>query len=188
MDPNPDEPAPELTEVSSSSAPRMTEAEFLAAPALLAGDATDLIEALEAGAVRRGFDVAVVPSHADDPMVATGAISAIEVKPESARLAVLAIRRRGSVSPLARAFDIAARLEPLLAPESVVIVVTVKGVTELAPDKLERLLSREVLHQVESAVAPSAKRPPWRRFRLRAGLAALDAAGVRVLRLQTRTA
>ncbi|WP_156364538.1 hypothetical protein [Curtobacterium sp. Leaf261] len=188
MDPNTDEPAAGLTDVESAPTPRLTEAEFLATPALLTGDAPDLIEALEAGATRRGLDVAVLPSDTDGGTAATGAISAIAVKPSSANLAVLAIRRRGSTSPLARAFDIAARLDPLLTPEAVVIVVTVKGVTELAPDKLERLLSREILHQVESAIAPSAKRPPWRRFRLRAGLAALDAAGVRVLRLQTRTA
>ncbi|MFZ7086551.1 hypothetical protein [Curtobacterium sp. RRHDQ10] len=157
---------------------QLTEEQILATPALLAGDATDLIAALRAGADRRGLEVAVVEDGA----------TSIPVGPHTARLGVLAIRRRGSTSPLARAFELAARLDPLLAPSSVVIAVTVKGVTELAPDKLERLLSREILHQVESAITPATRRRPWRQFRLRAGLAALDAAGVRVLRIRGRRA
>jgi hypothetical protein len=156
---------------------QLREEDILAVPALLAGDAQDLLTALRAGADRRGLDVVLVDDGTTSEPVA----------PRSARLCVLAIRRKGATSPLARAFELAAKLDHLLDPSSVVIAVTVKGVTELAPDKLERLLSQEILHQVESAITPATRRRPWRRFRLRAGLAALDAAGVRVLRIRGRS-
>lgn len=179
---SPHDPGTDAPDSRSVAAPltgpfaQLTEEQILAVPAIIAGDAQDLIAALRAGAGHRGLEVAL----------AENGTTSIPVEPRSARLCVLAIRRKGAVSPLARAFELAARLESLLAPGAVVIAVTVKGVTELAPDKLERLLSREILHQVESAITPATRRRPWRRFRLRAGLAALDAAGVRVLRIRGR--
>ncbi len=60
---------------------------------------------------------------------------------------------------------------------------TVSGLTRLAP-KVERTLTSEVLHQIGAASAPSGFERPFRNFRMRAGLAALKAAGVRVFRVR----
>ncbi|WP_175481369.1 hypothetical protein, partial [Curtobacterium sp. MMLR14_010] len=61
-----------------------------------------------------------------------------------AELAVIAIRRPGDDPAFHRAQDAAERIEPLMAPNAVRIVVTVSGATRLAP-KLERTLTTEVL-------------------------------------------
>ena len=73
-------------------------------------------------------------------------------------------------------------IAPMLAPHAVRIVVTVSGVTRLAP-KLERTLTSEVLHQIDAAWASSGFRRPFRPLRMRLGLAGLRAAGVRVFRV-----
>ncbi len=99
-----------------------------------------------------------------------------------AELAVIAIRRPGDDPAFHRAQEAAERIDPLLAPNAVRIVVTVSGLTRLAP-KLERTLTAEVLHQIGSASAPNAVKAPFRNLRMRLGLAALQTAGVRVFRI-----
>lgn len=95
---------------------------------------------------------------------------------------MIAIRRRGDDPAFHRAQETAETIEPLLAPNAVQIVVTVSGLTRLAP-KVERTLTSEVLHQISAASAPSGFERPFRSFRMRLGVAGLRAAGVRVFRV-----
>lgn len=99
-----------------------------------------------------------------------------------AELAVIAIRRPGDDPAFHRAHEAAEVIDGLLAPNAVRIVVTVSGVTRLAP-RVERTLTSEVLHQIGAASAPSGFERPFRNLRMRLGLAALRAAGVRVFRV-----
>jgi hypothetical protein len=145
------------------------------AEVVLAGT-QDLLPVLRAAAVRAGVDAARMRVvGVDDPP-----------DPEEtghAELAVIAIRRPGDDPAFHRAHEAADLIAPLLAPHAVQIVVTVSGLTRLAP-KVERTLTSEVLHQIGAASAPSGFKRPFRSFRMRLGLAGLQAAGVRVFRVR----
>jgi len=135
----------------------------------------DLLPVLRAAAVRAGVDAARMRVvHLDD-------LPDPDDRPD-AELAVIAIRRRGDGPAFHRAQQAAERIEPLLAPNAVRVVVTVSGVTRLAP-KVERTLTSEVLHQIGAASATSGLRRPFRDLRSRLGLAGLRASGVRVFRI-----
>ena len=144
------------------------------AEVVLAGT-QDLLPVMRASAVRAGVDVARMRVVGVDDLPDPGEIG-------HAELAVIAIRRPGDDPAFHRAHEAAEMIAPLLAPNAVRIVVTVSGVTRLAP-KLERTLTSEVLHQIGEASAPSGNARPFRSFRMRLGLAGLRAAGVRVFRI-----
>jgi len=137
--------------------------------------AQDLLPVLRTSAVRAGVDAArmrvvgVDDVHGPDEHA-------------TADLAVIAIRRRGEGPAFHRAQEAAERIAPLLAPHAVRVVVTVSGMTRLAP-KVERTLTSEVLHQIGVASATSGFRRPFRSMRTRLGTAGLRAAGVRVFRI-----
>lgn len=144
------------------------------AEVVLAG-VQDFLPVLRAAAVRAGVDAARMHVVAIEDVPDPDAVG-------EAELAVIAIRRPGSDPAFHRAHEAAERIAPLLAPHAVHVVVTVSGVTRLAP-KLERTLTLEVLHQLGEAAAPSGMRRPFRNLRMRLGLAGLRAAGVRVFRI-----
>lgn len=144
------------------------------ADVVLAGT-QDLLPVLRAAAVRAGVDASRMRVVSADDLPDPGETG-------HAELAVIAIRRRGDDPAFHRAQETAETIEPLLAPNAVQIVVTVSGLTRLAP-KVERTLTSEVLHQISAASAPSGFERPFRSFRMRLGVAGLRAAGVRVFRV-----
>jgi hypothetical protein len=99
-----------------------------------------------------------------------------------AGLAVVLLRRPGDDPAFHRAQVAVERVRPLLATDAVHVVITVSGMTRLAP-KLERRLTEEVLHQLGAAAAVSGFSRPFRSLRMRLGLGGLRAAGVRVFRI-----
>ncbi|MBT1545681.1 hypothetical protein [Curtobacterium aurantiacum] len=148
--------------------------DLASADVVLAGT-QELLPVLRAAAVRAGIDAARMRVVGVDDLP----------DPEGtwdAALAVIAIRRPGDDPAFHRAQEAAELIAPMLAPHAVRIVVTVSGVTRLAP-KLERTLTSEVLHQIDAASASSGFRRPFRPLRMRLGLAGLRAAGVRVFRV-----
>uniref|UniRef100_A0A942SXY3 Uncharacterized protein n=1 Tax=Neobacillus citreus TaxID=2833578 RepID=A0A942SXY3_9BACI len=144
------------------------------AEVVLAGT-QELLPVLRSAAVRAGVDASRMRVVGVDDLPDPDEVG-------SAELAVIAIRRPGDDPAFHRAHEAAERIAPLLAPNAVRIVVTVSGVTRLAP-KLERTLTSEVLHQIGAASAPSGFERPFRGVRMRLGLAGLRAAGVRVFRI-----
>lgn len=135
----------------------------------------ELLPVLRAASVRAGV--------AADRMRVVGVDDLLD--PEEtwdAELAVIAIRRPGDDPAFHRAHEAAERIDALLAPHAVRIVVTVSGATRLVP-KVERALTSEVLHQIGAASARSGFERPFRPLRMRLGLAGLRAAGVRVFRV-----
>ncbi|OIH99532.1 MULTISPECIES: hypothetical protein [unclassified Curtobacterium] len=152
--------------------------DLASADVVLAGT-QELLPVLRAAAVRAGIDAARMrvvgvddPPDPDETWDAT--------------LAVIAIRRPGDDPAFHRAQAAAESIDPLLAPGAVRVVVTVSGLTRLAP-KLERTLTSEVLHQIGVASAWSGFRRPFRGLRMRLGLAGLRASGVRVFRISIGT-
>ncbi|MDM7884681.1 MULTISPECIES: hypothetical protein [Curtobacterium] len=144
------------------------------AEVVLAGT-QDLLPVLRTSAVRAGVDAS--------RMRVVGVDDVHEVADHAdADLAVIAIRRPGEDPAFHRAQETAELIAPLLAPHAVRIVVTVSGVTRLAP-KVERTLTSEVLHQIGIASATSGFKRPFRSMRTRLGTAGLRAAGVRVFRI-----
>ncbi|WP_420369134.1 hypothetical protein [Curtobacterium sp. L1-20] len=135
----------------------------------------DLLPVLRAAAVRAGVDASRMRVVGVDDVPDPGETGRAE-------LAVIAIRRPGDDPAFHRAQEAAELIEPLLAPNAVQVVVTVSGVTRLAP-KVERTLTSEVLHQIGVASHASGFRRPFRGARMRVGVAGLRAAGVRVFRL-----
>lgn len=99
-----------------------------------------------------------------------------------AGLAVVLLRRSGDDPAFRRAQAAVERVRPMLARDAVNVVITIGAVTRLAP-KLERRLTEEVLHQLGEAAAPSGSARPFRTLRMRLGLGALRASGVRVFRI-----
>lgn len=145
------------------------------AEVVLAGT-QDLLPVLRAAAVRAGVDATRMRVVGVDDLPDPAEIG-------DAELAVIAIRRPGDDPAFHRAHEAAEMIAPLLAQHAVRIVVTVSGLTRLAP-KVERTLTSEVLHQIGAASAPSGFERPFRNFRMRLGLAGLQAAGVRVFRIR----
>lgn len=144
------------------------------AEVVLAGT-QDLLPVLRASAVRAGVDAARMRVVGVDDLPAPG-------EHADADLAVIAIRRPGEDPAFHRAQEAAELIAPLLAPNAVRVVITVSGVTRLAP-KVERTLTSEVLHQIGVASARSGFSRPFRNVRTRVGTAGLRAAGVRVFRI-----
>ncbi|KTR46509.1 hypothetical protein [Curtobacterium oceanosedimentum] len=144
------------------------------AEVVLAGT-QELLPVLRASAVRAGVDAARMR------------VVGVDDLPDphdhaDADLAVIAIRRPGDDPAFHRAQEAAELIAPLLAPNAVRIVITVSGVTRLAP-RVERTLTSEVLHQIGVASARSGFKRPFRSMRTRLGTAGLRAAGVRVFRI-----
>jgi hypothetical protein len=135
----------------------------------------ELLPVLRAAAVRAGVDATRMRVVGVDDLPDPGAHA-------EAELAVIAIRRPGDDPAFHRAHEAAELIAPLLAPNAVRVVVTVSGMTRLAP-RVERTLTSEVLHQIGAASAPSGFKRPFRNARSRFGLAGLRAAGVRVFRI-----
>ncbi|MBT1582894.1 MULTISPECIES: hypothetical protein [Curtobacterium] len=148
--------------------------DLASADVVLAGT-QELLPVLRAAAVRAGIDAARMRVIGVDDLPDPD-------ETWDAALAVIAIRRPGDDPAFHRAQAAAELIAPMLAPHAVRIVVTVSGVTRLAP-KLERTLTSEVLHQIDAASASSGFRRPFRPLRMRLGLAGLRAAGVRVFRV-----
>lgn len=148
--------------------------DLASADVVLAGT-QELLPVLRAAAVRAGIDAARMRVIGVDDLPDPD-------ETWDAALAVIAIRRPGDDPAFHRAQAAAELIAPMLAPHAVRIVVTVSGVTRLAP-KLERTLTSEVLHQIDAASALSGFRRPFRPLRMRLGLAGLRAAGVRVFRV-----
>ncbi|MFS0728686.1 hypothetical protein ABC270_01250 [Curtobacterium sp. 1P10AnD] len=144
------------------------------AEVVLAGT-QELLPVLRAAAVRAGVDAMRMRVVGVDDLPDPGETG-------DAELAVIAIRRPGDDPAFHRAHEAAELIDPLLAPNAVRIVVTVSGMTRLAP-KVERTLTSEVLHQIGAAAAPTGRDRPFRNLRMRLGLAALKTSGVRVFRI-----
>jgi hypothetical protein len=142
---------------------------------LFAGDADEVLTILSDAARKAGIPV-VMQSAADvDDRVLAG--------DERASIALIAVRALEGRSAIVQGLRMVEEIAPLLTPDAIRIVVTVRGVARVAPRQLLRPLSTEILHQVESAVKDSASERPWRNFRLRFGLAALTASGIGVHRV-----
>jgi hypothetical protein len=157
---------------------RREDVDFATTRIVLAANAPDLLETLRLGALRAEVDPArfiVCP---------TGAAPEPDDAPP-AGLAVIAVRRAEDDPPFRRALQIATRLAPGLDPKAVQLAITIPAVVRLAP-KIERRITEEMIHQLDLAGAVSTGTHPWRDLRLRAGLATLRAAGVRVFRLKVR--
>lgn len=139
-------------------------------PVLLDGDADEVVAALEQFAHRLELTV-VRPDRRDD------------LGPDvRCPVAVLAVRNGGRRSSFRRALDVLRTVEPHLTPDAVVVAVSASSAARSAPATLQRRLSAEILYQVREAVSPASPNS-GRSFRLRAGLSALNAVGVRVFRL-----
>lgn len=152
--------------------------DFQSTTIVLAANEPDLLETLRMGALRAGV--------APERLIVQPAISPLEAgEGDLPGLAVVAVRRGEHDSPFQRGVRIAERLAPGLDPHALQVVFSIPVYTRLAP-KLERLLTVEMLHQLDTVGAVEGVSPPWRSIRLRIGYAGLRAAGVRVFRLKLR--
>ena len=143
--------------------------EALARPVLIDGDATELVALLAHDARASGIAVIAPDSPAAE-------------RQQPARVIVLAVEGRGRRSSFTRAAEMLRAKEPSLTPDAVRIVVVQSGRSRVMPPRLKRRLTDEILYQVSLAFPQLPPQRKWRSFRLRAGLAALDAAGLRILR------
>ncbi|WP_066517481.1 hypothetical protein [Curtobacterium ammoniigenes] len=152
--------------------------DFQTTTIVLAANEPDLLETLRMGALRAGV--------AEDRLIVQPAIAPLD-PPDGAApgLAVVAVRRGEHDSPFQRGVRIAERLAPGLDPHALQVVFSIPVYARLAP-KLERLLTVEMLHQLDIVGAVGGVITPWRSIRLRVGYAGLRAAGVRVFRLKLR--
>lgn len=144
---------------------RALAAELLRSPILIDGDARELLEVLREAAA--ASDIAVT-DHASAA--------------EPAQIAILALERDGRRSSFTKASRMLREVDDAIAPSGVRIVVVQSDRSRTIPDKLQDLLASEILYQVALAEPDLRPRRGWRSFRERAGHAALDAAGLRVLR------
>ena len=144
---------------------RAIAAYLLTVPALLDGDADELLSVM-----RTGAESARIP-------VTDGASAT-----QPARVVVLAIQRDARRSSLVKAARMLRELEEHAASDAVRIVVVQSARSKLAPPKLQRLVASEVLFHVALALSNVVPGHRERTFRQRLGLATLDAAGFRILR------
>ncbi|MBX3100536.1 MAG: hypothetical protein KF761_13275 [Salinibacterium sp.] len=143
--------------------------QLLARPVLIEGDATELVALLTEEARASGIEVLTPSAPAPE-------------RAELARVIVLAVEGRGRRSSFTRAAEMLRAIEPALTPDAVRIVVIQSGRSRAMPPRLKRRLTDEILFQVSLAFPQLLPQRKWRSIRLRAGLAALDAAGLRILR------
>lgn len=144
---------------------RAIAAHLLTAPALLDGDAAELLTVMRDGARSAGIPI-------------TDGASATQ----PARVVVLAIQRDARRSSLVKATRLLRDLETQVAPDAVRIVVVQSARSKLAPPKLQRLVASEVMFHVALALANVVPGHRERTLRQRLGLTTLDAAGFRILR------
>jgi hypothetical protein len=144
---------------------RAIAAHLLTAPALLDGDAKELLSVLRTGA-----------ESANIPFTYGAAAT------QPARVVVVAIVRDARRSSLVKATRLLRHLEQHIASDAVRIVVVQSARSKLAPPKLQRLVASEVIFHVALALSDVVPGHRERTFRQRLGLATLDAAGFRILR------
>ncbi len=141
---------------------------LLSRPVLIDGDAGELVAQLTQNAAASGVRVTTFANW-------------VEEKAEQARVVVLAVEGHGRRSSFTRAAEMLRNLEPGIASDAVRIVIVQSGRSRATPPRLQRRLADEILFQVALAF-PTLQQPTWRSFKLRLGLTALDAAGLRILR------
>lgn len=129
---------------------------------LIAGDVIEVVTVLIAAANRRGVTVMTDPVG------------------EKAELAVIVVQVEKGQSALARGLKHLEAFENALTRDAIRVVVTVAGVTKIAPATTTRLLGPQIQHQIDAAGRPNSLNTP---FGVRIGTALLLAAGVRVLRV-----
>jgi hypothetical protein len=139
----------------------------LANPVLVQGDAQELLAVLRVEAETSGMSTTSQESPA-----------------EPARVVILAIEgdadgRRSSFMKAARMLR---ELGKAVREDAVRIVVVQSERARIAPPRLQKLLSSEILFQVAAALPGQLPRRGWRSFRESLSLTALDAAGLRILR------
>jgi hypothetical protein len=139
-----------------------------ASPILIDGDAEELLGIIRSGSEQ--FDITVTDRAT---LIASG---------QKAAIVILAVDGDGRRSSFARAATLLRRMDALLAPDAVQICVIQSGRSRIAPPRLLRLLASEILFQVTMAIPELVPLQLRRSIRQRIGLAALDAAGLRVIR------
>jgi hypothetical protein len=143
-------------------------APFAESPILVDGDAAELLEVVRAG--NANADV----KQADfDSLVAAG---------ERARIVVLLVDGHGRRSAFTKASRMLREMDAAVASDAIRVVVVQSDRSRKFPDRLQRVLAAEILHQVMLALPTVSVRPKWRSFRQALGAATLDAAGLRILR------
>ncbi|MFD1713136.1 hypothetical protein ACFSBZ_01515 [Amnibacterium flavum] len=138
---------------------------LLKTPILIEGDARELLDVL-----RQGARESNIP------------LTTLETAEAPAQVVILALERDGRRSSFTKASRMLRAVDHVVAPDAVRLVVMQSERSRIAPDKLQNLLAAELLYQVALALPGLLPRRGWRSFRERAGHAALDAAGLRVLR------
>ncbi|MET4706037.1 hypothetical protein [Frigoribacterium sp. UYMn621] len=139
-----------------------------ASPILIDGDADGLL-----GIIRSGSEQSDITVTDRATLIASG---------QKAAIVILAVDGDGRRSSFARAATMLRGMDALLAPDAVQICVIQSGRSRMAPLRLRRLLASEILFQVTMAVPELVPLQLRRSIRQRIGLAALDAAGLRVIR------
>ena len=134
-------------------------------PVLLDGDATELLAILREGALASNLRIVDAASQT-----------------EPARIAILVVTGDGRRSAFTKASRKLRELDAAITSDAVRLVVIQSDRSRVAPPKLQRLLSEELLFQVTLALPGYQPRRTSRSFRQALGLATLDAAGLRVLR------
>lgn len=154
---------------------------------VLAGDEEHVLTTLREGARRNDVPVVeageLMPVTAPTDAAAGGVTDAAGAAEGRVAVAVVAVRALEGRSALVRGLAAVEEIAAGLAPGSITVIVSVRGVARVAPARLLRLLASEILHQVESALHDSGTESTWRNARQRAGLAALTASGIDVLRV-----
>ena len=138
-------------------------------PILIDGDATELLDILRSNT--RDSSIVITDAAA---LAATGATPA--------GIVVLAIVSDGRKSSFMKASRMLRERDAVLADDAIRIVVVQSDRSRVAPAKIQRQLAAEIVYQVTLAVPELAPDRRWRSFRQRAGLATLEAAGLRILR------
>jgi len=132
---------------------------------LLDGDAAELLTLLRAGALAAELRIVDAASLT-----------------EPARIVILVVEGDGRRSAFTKASRMLRELDAAITSDAVRLVVIQSDRSRIAPPRLQRLLSEELLFQVTLALPDYEQKPTSRSFRQALGLATLDAAGLRVLR------
>lgn len=140
-------------------------ARLVESPILLGGDADDLLTTLRDDARSSGIPV-----------------TSAEESTEPARVVILAVDGDGRRSAFTKAARMLRDLEGALTSDAVRLVVIRSGRARLAPDRMLRILAPELYFQITMTLPGQHPERRSRSFRQSLGLAALEAAGLRVLR------
>ncbi|WP_207454502.1 hypothetical protein [Desertivibrio insolitus] len=150
-----------MTAPTQDSAPRV----------LLYGDAEGLLEAFRHGLQEGGVEILEPDDSRDLP-------------PEQrADVAVLALRHETARSDLYKATQAVRETSRYLTDRAVRVAVIQRGPSRLLPRRVLRPLAAEILLQVEAGGVRPPQAARWRRVGRTRALAAIERAGLRVLRV-----